>query len=65
MKGDTLKGRVHKAAEAGSAVYTGQWRDERVFTYNLRDRTDSERFSAVLGAVAGLRLTYAEATGQH
>ncbi len=38
--------------------------DERVFTYNLRDRTDSERFSAVLGAVAGLRLTYAEVIGQ-
>jgi transposase-like protein len=38
--------------------------DERVFTYNLRDRTDAERFSAVLGAVTGLRLTYAEVTGQ-
>jgi transposase-like protein len=37
--------------------------DERVFTYNLRDRTDSERFSSVLGAVAGRRLTYAEVTG--
>jgi hypothetical protein len=38
--------------------------DERVFTYNLRDRTDSERLSAVLGSVAGRRLTYAEAIGQ-
>ena len=38
--------------------------DERVFTYNLRERTDSERFSAVLSAVTGLRLTYAEVTGQ-
>ena len=38
--------------------------DERVFTYNLRDRTDSERFSAVLGSVAGRRLTYVEAIGQ-
>jgi transposase-like protein len=38
--------------------------DERVFTYNLCDRTDFGRFSTVLGAVAGLRLTYAEVTGQ-
>ncbi|HXN39279.1 MAG TPA: IS1595 family transposase [Solirubrobacteraceae bacterium] len=38
--------------------------DERVFTYNLRDLTDSERFSAVLSAVSGLRLTYAEVTAQ-
>jgi len=37
--------------------------DERVFAYNLLDRTDSERFSAVLGSVAGHRLTYAEAIG--
>ena len=38
--------------------------DERVFTYNLRDSTDFGRFSAVLSAVAGRRLTYAEVTGQ-
>jgi transposase-like protein len=38
--------------------------DERVFTYNLRDLTDSERFSAVLSAVSGLRLTYAEVIAQ-
>ncbi len=38
--------------------------DERVFTYNLRDHTDYGRFEAVLGAVAGRRLTYAEVTGQ-
>jgi transposase-like protein len=37
--------------------------DERVFTYNLRDRTDFGRFSAVLGAVSGRRLTYADVTG--
>jgi transposase-like protein len=34
--------------------------DERVFTYNLRDLTDLGRFSAVLAAVSGQRLTYAE-----
>jgi transposase-like protein len=38
--------------------------DERVFTYNERTNTDRGRFEAVLGAVGGRRLTYAEATGQ-
>jgi transposase-like protein len=121
VKGDTLKPRVIDAVEAGSTIYTDQWRgytglenrfdhetvnhietyvegrvhtngienfwallkrglngtyvsvepfhlfrylDERVFTYNLRDTGDFGRFSAVLGAVAGRRLTYAEVTGQ-
>jgi transposase-like protein len=38
--------------------------DERVFTFNLRDRTDYGRFEAVLSATTGRRLTYAEVTGQ-
>ena len=38
--------------------------DEQAFTYNLRDMTDLGRFSAVLGAVTGRRLTYAQVTGQ-
>jgi transposase-like protein len=38
--------------------------DERVFAYNLRDRTDYGRFEAVLGAVNGRRLTYAEVTAR-
>ncbi len=38
--------------------------DERVFTYNERYLTDLGRFSAVLGAVADRRLTYAEVTGR-
>jgi hypothetical protein len=38
--------------------------DERLFTYNLRDKTDYGRFEAVLGAVSGRRLTFAEVTGQ-
>jgi transposase-like protein len=37
--------------------------DERVFAFNLRDGTDFGRFSAVLRAVSGRRLTYAEVTG--
>jgi transposase-like protein len=36
--------------------------DERVFTYNERDLTDLGRFSAVLGAISGRRLTYAALT---
>ncbi len=38
--------------------------DERVFTYNLRDRSDYGRFEAVLNAVTGRRLTWAEVTGR-
>jgi transposase-like protein len=38
--------------------------DERVFAFNLRDRTDYGRFQAVLRAVTGRRLTYAELTGR-
>lgn len=37
--------------------------DERVFTYNRRDMTDLGRFTEVLHAAAGRRLTYAELTG--
>ncbi len=37
--------------------------DERVFTFNQRKADDFSRFSAVLGAVAGRRLTYAQVTG--
>jgi len=38
--------------------------DERVFSYNLRGRSDYGRFTAVLVAAAGRRLTYAEMFGQ-
>ncbi len=38
--------------------------DERVFTFNVRDRTDYGRFEAVLSAAVGRRLTFAEVTGQ-
>jgi transposase-like protein len=37
--------------------------DERVFAYNLRDRSDYGRFEAVLSMVSGRRVTYAELTG--
>jgi transposase-like protein len=38
--------------------------DERVFTFNQRHLTDLGRFSAVLGTVAGRRLTWAELTSK-
>jgi len=38
--------------------------DERLFTYNLRNLTDAERFTEVLGAVTDRRLTYEELIGQ-
>jgi transposase-like protein len=38
--------------------------DERMFTFNMRDLTDLGRFTAVLSAVAGRRLTYAQLTGR-
>jgi transposase-like protein len=38
--------------------------DERVFTYNQRDGNDGSRFEALLGAVAGRRLTWAELVGE-
>ncbi|MDX6510774.1 MAG: hypothetical protein QOE36_278 [Gaiellaceae bacterium] len=37
--------------------------DERVFTFNLRTLDDYGRFTTVLRAVTGRRLTYAELTG--
>ena len=38
--------------------------DEHRFTYNQRGLGDYGRFEAVMHAVFGLRLTYAEVTGQ-
>jgi transposase-like protein len=38
--------------------------DERVFTFNLRDKSDYGRFEAVLWAAAGRRLTLAELTAK-
>lgn len=38
--------------------------DERIFTYNLRERTDYGRFSMVLSAAEGRRLTFSELTGK-
>jgi hypothetical protein len=38
--------------------------DERVVTFNLRERDNLGRFCSVLRQVAGGRVTYAELTGK-
>jgi transposase-like protein len=38
--------------------------DERVFTFNMREANDFQRFGLVLRAVAGRRLTFAQLTGK-
>ena len=59
-----LKRGLHGTYISVEPFHLFRYVDERVFTYNLRARSDFGRFSAVLGAVAGRRLTYAEVTGQ-
>ena len=46
------------------AFHLFRYLDERVFTFSLRELDDFGRFSAVLKAAAGRRLTYAELTGR-
>jgi transposase-like protein len=59
-----LKRGLHGTYISVEPFHLFRYLDERVFTYNERDRTDTERFEAVLGAVSGRRLTFAEVTGQ-
>lgn len=59
-----LKRGLHGTYVSVEAFHLFRYIDERVFTFNLRDRTDYGRFEAVLSATTGRRLTYAEVTGQ-
>lgn len=59
-----LKRGLHGTYVSVEPFHLFRYLDERVFTFNLRDRSDYGRFEAVLGAVSGRRLTYAEVTGQ-
>lgn len=59
-----LKRGLHGTYISVEPFHLFRYLDERVFTYNLRDLTDYGRFEAVLRAVSGRRLTYAEVTGQ-
>jgi transposase-like protein len=58
-----LKRGLHGTYVSVEPFHLFRYLDERVFTYNLRERSDYGRFKAVLSAVSGRRVTYAELTG--
>lgn len=58
-----LKRGLHGTYVSVEPFHLFRYLDERVFTYNLRELTNLGRFTAVLHAVTGRRLTYAELTG--
>jgi transposase-like protein len=58
-----LKRGLHGTYVSVEPFHLFRYLDERLFTYNLRDRSDYGRFEAVVRAAAGRRLTFAEATG--
>ena len=59
-----LKRGLHGTYISVEPFHLFRYLDERMFTFNLRERTDAGRFEAVLGAVAGRRLTYSTLTGR-
>jgi transposase-like protein len=59
-----LKRGLHGTYISVEPFHLFRYLDERMFTFNLRDLTDLGRFTTVLQACAGRRLTYAELTGQ-
>jgi len=58
-----LKRGLHGTYISVQPFHLFRYLDERAFTFNMRDLTDLGRFTAVLGAVSGRRLTYAQLTG--
>jgi transposase-like protein len=58
-----LKRGLHGTYVSVEPFHLFRYIDERVFTFNLREHTDYGRFDALLGAVNGRRLTYADVTG--
>ncbi len=58
-----LKRGLHGTYVSVEPFHLFRYLDERMFTYNQRGLGDYGRFEAVLGAVTGRRLTYAEVTG--
>jgi transposase-like protein len=59
-----LKRGLHGTYISVEPFHLFRYLDERVFTFNMRDLTDLGRFTAVLSACAGRRLTWAELTGK-
>ena len=59
-----LKRGLHGTYVSVQPFHLFRYLDERAFTFNMRDLTDLGRFTLVLQAVAGRRLTYAQLTGR-
>lgn len=60
-----LKHGLHGTYIAVEPFHLGRYIDEQAFRYNNReDMNDSQRFTAVLGRIAGKRLTYKELTAK-
>jgi hypothetical protein len=60
-----LKRGLHGTYISVEPFHLFRYLDERVFTFNLRDLTDYDRFASLLRAVAGRRVTYTELTGRY
>ena len=60
-----LKRGLHGTYISVRPFHLFRYLDERVFTFNLRDLTDYDRFASLLRAVAGRRVTYTELTGRY
>jgi len=59
-----LKRGLHGTYISVQPFHLFRYLDERAFTFNQRDLTDLGRFTVVLQAVAGRRLTYSQLTGK-
>jgi len=56
-----LKRGLHGTYVAVEPFHLGRYIDEQAFRYNNREEmNDSQRFTTVLGQIAGKRLTYKE-----
>jgi len=59
-----LKRGLHGTYISVEPFHLFRYLDERVFTFNMRDMNDYGRFTTVLRAATGRRLTYAGLTGR-
>jgi transposase-like protein len=59
-----LKRGLHGTYVSVQPFHLFRYLDERLFTFNERERDDLGRFKAVLQAAVGRRLTYAQLTGK-
>ncbi len=59
-----VKRSLHGTYVAVEPFHLFRYLDERMFTYNERNRDDQGRFLAVMAMVSGRRITYVELTGK-